>query len=259
MLRTLLTSILADPRSKGVDLDDWRLTETRRSILLQKSFLRKIYLEWYGEINSQIPPGPGKVLELGSGAGFFEEFCPAVVKSEVFWLPGMNLCADGCALPFPAQTLKAVVMTDVLHHIPSVRDFFREANRCLSPGGVIIMVEPWNTNWSRWVYQRLHHEPFAPDAPRWEFETSGPLSGANGALPWIIFERDRALFEQAFPDLAIRTLRVMMPLRYLVSGGLSMRSLAPLWSFGLWKRFEHILVRWNPNLGMFAFIVIQRR
>jgi hypothetical protein len=42
-----------------------------------------------------------------------------------------------------------------------------------------------------------------PDAADWSFPAVGPLSGANGALPWILFERDRARFEREFPQWVI--------------------------------------------------------
>src|SRR5207248_688772 len=86
---------------------------------------------------------------------------------------------------------------------------------------------PWASAWSRVVYTRLHHEPFRPDAAEWEFPPTGPLSGANGAMPWIIFHRDRARFESEFPQWRIEQVKPQMPLRYLLSGGVSMRTLLP--------------------------------
>ena len=63
----------------------------------------------------------------------------------------------------------------------------------------------WVTRWSRWIYGRFHHEPFDPQRADWEFPLSGPLSGANGALPWIIFQRDREQFEREWaPELHVR-------------------------------------------------------
>jgi len=50
-----------------------------------------------------------------------------------------------------------------------------------------------------------------------------------------------------------------MPLRYLLSGGVSMRSLMPGWSFGPWKGFERLLSPWMRYLAMFAFIQVQRQ
>ena len=61
--------------------------------------------------------------------------------------------------------------------IGSGAGFFQEATRCVKLGGCIVMIEPWNTSWAKWVYQNLHSEPFDPDAG-WTFPSSGPLSNA---------------------------------------------------------------------------------
>jgi hypothetical protein len=149
-------------------------------------------------------------------------------------------------------------MVDVLHHLPHVREFFREADRCVTSGGVVAMVEPWKTSWSNWIYRRLHHEPFNPQTPDWEFSSSGPLSGANGALPWIVFERDRSKFESEFPGWKIEQIKPMMPFRYLVSGGVAMRSILPGGAYTLVCRAEKFLERWINHLGMFAFILLRK-
>jgi hypothetical protein len=147
-------------------------------------------------------------------------------------------------------------MTDVLHHLPQPRRFFAEATRCVRTGGVIVMIEPWVTPWSRLVYTRLHHETFWPEMAGWEFPAGGPLSGANGALLWILFERDRTRFRQEFPLLHIRSICPMMPFRYLVSGGMSLRSLSPAWTFDLWRALERKLQPWMGAWAMFAQIVL---
>ena len=114
------------------------------------------------------------------------------------------------------------------------------------------------TRWSRWVYTKLHHEPCEPTAPVWEFRSSGPLSGANEALAWIIFERDRAQFEAEFPMWRILRVRPTMPFRYLLSGGVALRSLMPGWTFGTWRWIERSLEPWMESWAMFAQIVLAR-
>jgi 2-polyprenyl-3-methyl-5-hydroxy-6-metoxy-1,4-benzoquinol methylase len=49
------------------------------------------------------------------------------------------------------ESLRGIVMTNVLHHIPDARAFLKEAARCLHPGGVIAMIEPWVSPWSRLI------------------------------------------------------------------------------------------------------------
>lgn len=254
----MLRSILAHPLTRGRSIDDPVTTELRRSIVLSKPFLRDIYEDWYRAILEHVPDGDGQVLELGSGAGFLEQFIPGLITSEVFACPGVQLIADARNLPFAAGELRAVVMTDVLHHIPDVAAFFREATRCLRPGGVVAMIEPWVSPWSRLIYTRLHHEPFRTDVQQWDFPAGGPLSDANGALPWILFVRDRARFEAEFPSMRIEVIRPMMPFRYLVSGGVSMRSLMPGFTTSWWKRVEKACQSRMDRLAMFSLISLRR-
>ncbi len=254
----MLRSILAHPLTRGRSIDDPVTTDLRRSIVISKPFLRAIYEDWYRAIRERVPDGSGSVLELGSGAGFFEHFLPGVITSEVFQCPGVQRIVDARQLPFQDAELRGIVMTDVLHHIPDAAAFFREAARCLRPGGVVTMVEPWVSPWSRLIYTHLHHEPFEPGVERWDFPAKGPLSDANGALPWILFERDRKRFELEFPAFKIEEIRPMMPFRYLVSGGVSMRSLMPGFTTPLWKLVEKACEPQMRRLAMFSLISLRR-
>lgn len=259
MAATLLRRLLAHRLTAGKELDDPATTELRKQIILSKPFLKAIYKEWYESLAAEVPEGQGGVLELGSGAGFCDEYISGLITSEVFHCPTAQMAVDAQHLPFRDQSLRAIVFTDVLHHLPNVRAFFGEAARCLQPGGKILMIEPWTTTWSKFVYKHLHHEPFRPGAREWSFPTTGPLSGANGALPWIVFVRDRAKFASEFPELVIERISPFMPFRYLVSGGVSMRGIMPGFTHRFWVRFERALQPQMSRLAMFAFIAVRRR
>jgi SAM-dependent methyltransferase len=254
----MLKTWLEHPLTRALDIDDPCTTHLRQRIIQEKSFLRRIYEEWYIAIVAALPTGQGAVLELGAGGGFMSDFLPGLITSELFYCPNIRAVLDGSRLPFVAKSLRAIVMTNVFHHLPQPRLFFAEATRCVLPGGVVAMIEPWVTPWSRFVYTRLHHEPFQPRALSWEPRTNGPLSGANDALPWIIFARDRLKFEQEFPRWQIELIKPIMPFRYLLSGGVSLRGFAPGWSFGLCKRIEDAFGRYRNQLAMFAQIVLRR-
>jgi SAM-dependent methyltransferase len=249
---------LAHPLTRGLDIDDPRTTHLRRQILAEKRFLHRLYEEWYTAIAASLPTGEGAVLELGAGAGFLSDFVPGLLRSEVFLGPGLDLVLDGLNLPIAAGALRGIVMTNVFHHLPRPLRFFADAARAVRPGGVVAMIEPWVTWWSRQVYARLHHEPFLPAAD-WEIPAGGPLSRANGALPWILFERDRERFEREAPAWRVQSVVPIMPLRYLVAGGISLRSLAPAASYPLWRGLERALSPWSRKLAMFAHIVLERR
>jgi SAM-dependent methyltransferase len=255
----MIRFLLAHPLTRGLDIDDPHTTEIRRQIIREKSFLRQIYHEWYVAIARKLSTREGPVLELGSGAGFLKDFVPGLITSEVFHCRGIDLVLNGTELPFADGALQAIVMIDVFHHISQPRRFFTEAARCVRPGGVVLMIEPWVTLWSQLVYTQMHHEPFQPEAKNWEFPNRGPLSGANGALPHIVFARDRLQFEREFPMWRIHAIEPMMPFCYLVSGGVSMRSLMPGWSFKYWRGLENMLTPFINKLAMFAYIVLQKK
>jgi len=171
----MLKAWLAHPLTRGLDINDPQTTHLRRRIIAEKSFLRKIYSEWYSSVAVAIPSGKEPVLELGSGAGFLRQYIPDLITSEVFRCPGVDLVLDATHLPIADASLRGIVMTDVLHHIRDSRSFFSEATRCVRPGGVIAMIEPWVTPWSRLVYTKFHHEPFQPKASKWELPEGGAL------------------------------------------------------------------------------------
>jgi SAM-dependent methyltransferase len=247
---------LAHPLTRGKDIDDPQTTALRLQIIRSKPFLRKLYEEWYRHIATHFP-SDARVLELGSGAGFLKEFIPQLITSELFSTPGVDRIIDAQAIAMAEASLDGIVMTDVLHHIPDCSAFFREAARVIRPGGKVVMIEPWNTTWSRWVYQHLHHEPFEPEARDWQIPSSGPLSGANGALPWIIFQRDRTLFESRHPQWRIECILPIMPFAYLLSGGVSLRGLLPRW---MYQPIRFLEQRCNEaSRAMFAMITLKRQ
>jgi SAM-dependent methyltransferase len=242
-----------------MDIDDPQTTVLRRSLIKDNGFLLRTYESWYQKLLTQIPETGQSILELGSGGGFLNEVKPNIISSEVFFCPHIQIILDGQSLPFGKGKLSGIVLTNVLHHVPNVRMFFAEAARCVRPRGIVAMIEPWITPWSKWVYQHLHHEPFDPTTTNWEFPATGPLSAANGALPWLIFKRDRAIFENDFPEWQIEDIQPIMPFCYLVSGGVSMRQLMPTWSFPIWHGIEKMLDPWMDSLAMFSYIKLQRK
>lgn len=259
MKELILKKLRLPDYSENYDLDDPRITEMRRDIILNKTFLRKLYEEWYGEFVKRLEDAPaGKVIEIGSGAGFIKRFIPDAITSDVMPLSTNDMTFSAEDMPFADEELKGILMIDVLHHIPHPKLFFKEAERTLKKGGKIIMVEPANSSWGRYIYTHFHHEPFDPSAG-WELPSNGPLSSANGAMPWIMLERDRSQFEKEFPLLQIKEIKYHTPLRYLLSGGVSMKSLVPGWSFGILKGLEGLINAFTKQFSMFQTIEIVKK
>jgi SAM-dependent methyltransferase len=241
-------------------LDDPETTLKRSALIGSKRFLRAFYTECYEYFAASsrgVPPGIK--LELGSGAGFIKEVMPEVITSDFLPLPTVDSVCSGLNLPFEARSLAAVFLFDVLHHLPDLNLFFDELDRCLLPGGVVVMVEPANTAWSRFVYRHFHHEPFDIAATGWRLPPGGPLSMANGALPWIVFCRDRAKYDREHPDLQVVEIELFGPMLYLLSGGFSHPQMLPGRLYRAVRLGEKVLSPFNNFLGMFMRIKIRRR
>jgi len=240
------------------DLDDPAATLVHSEVIQKKLFLKKIYIDFYTRFRKAIHKPEGKVLvELGSGGGFIKKVIDNVITSDVIELPNVDKVFSASDMPFEDASVDAFFMFDVFHHIAEPSAFFKEAIRCLRSCGKIVMIEPANTLWARFIYKNFHHELFDTQAG-WGLEKSGPLSQGNGALAWIIFSRDRKTLESEFPSLRIVRMRNHTPLRYLLSGGLTLRQLVPSFSYPVVKAIECLLSPVNSWLGMFQTIELEK-
>ena len=240
------------------DIDNPATTLLHGRILRSKPFLRNLYFDFYEQFKKAVQQPENKVLvELGSGGGFIKEVIPNVITSDILKGIDVDKVFSATDMPFEDASVDAFLMFDVLHHIGEPRKFFAEAERCLRPGGRIVMIEPANTPWARFAYTNFHHERFDQNSS-WELSKTGPLSQANGAIPWIIFVRDRATFESEYPLLKIVSLRHHTPLRYLISGGFTLRQLLPGFTYPVVRALEWLLSPADNLLGMFMTIIIEK-
>lgn len=255
---SLVTRLRLVEANSIADLDHPSTVEVHRRIIQSKVILRKVYEYFYTQVKRNLAAQHNRIVELGSGAGFLKEFIPTLTTSDVVPIQGVNLCFSAEKMPFKGQEVDAFVMVDVFHHIPDTKGFLAEVERCLGPGGRLVMVEPANTPWARFIFQNFHHEAFEPKAD-WGLTSSGPLSSANGALPWIVFDRDRLRFEKTYPTLIIKSVVYHSPIKYLVSGGLTFKQLCPSFFFPLITLVEDILSPFSRVFGMFMTITIEKR
>ncbi len=228
---TLIKEIWQHPLAKGVRVDGANAIEIHRRILQSKPLLRRNYLRWYRECFPAFEETKGlrgEVVEIGSGAGFLEEIIPGLVKTDVVPSPYASRVVDAMRLDFGDETLRCIFLIGVLHHIPLPGKFLHEAARCLVSGGRLVMVEPNNSFFQRFLTRHLdHYEYFDDNIEDWVNGSTGRMDNANLALPWVIFVRDRARFEKEFPLLKIKPIRYHTFLSYVVTGGMTYRAFLP--------------------------------
>ena len=241
---------------RGLDGPEATLLHAR--IIQAKPFLHRLYQDFYAEFITAARAGPGgRCVELGSGGGFLKRLLPHVITSDVQPLPDVDEAFSVERMPFANASVQMFFLLGTFHHFPDAAAALREMARCLRPGGQVVMIEPANTPWGRFIYRRFHHEPFDPSGG-WSFPSDGPLSGANGALPWIVFCRDRERLARDFPELRLVSVRCHTPLRYLLSGGVSMRCLVPSFSYPLAKAADAVLGLAGALTGMFMTVKLER-
>ncbi|MEI6682326.1 MAG: class I SAM-dependent methyltransferase [Bacteroidota bacterium] len=158
-------------------------------------------------------------------------------------------------MPFPDSSVSGIFMVDTFHHLPDAGLFLSEASRVLKENGKLVMIEPANSIWGRFIFQQFHHELFDPGGT-WQIPGDGPLSQANACLPWIVFERDRAHFNREFPHLAVEKIHYHTPLRYLLSGGVSFKQFVPDLSFPFFRAADRILAFLSKQTCMFVTLKI---
>jgi SAM-dependent methyltransferase len=225
--------------------------------------LRALYAEWYGRVAAELPPAAlGPRLELGSGPGFARQFIPDLELTDVVRAPWHDRQVSADELPFADAALGALVLFDVLHHLPDPRRFFGEASRALRPGGRIVMCEPYVSPLSYPVYKFLHDEPLDlgvdPLVPAAGGGGRDPFD-SNQAIPSLLFGRRQRAFAETFPALAVRSVARLSGPSYPASGGFSRRPLLPqpLWSalHALEARLPEVVFR---LLGFRILVVVEK-
>ncbi len=202
--------------------------DAQRRLIFERRSLKWCYDQWYRKLleDARSVPQQGVLLELGSGGSYLKNLEAAIVTSDV--IEGVaDIVADGRALPFADGTISALFLTHVMHHIPDVDRFFREADRTLVPGGVISMIEVAHTPFARYFFRNFHPEPYQDARSDWSFPQTDSMMDSNQALSWMIFVRDRAKFESCYPNLHIESFSYLPWFSYLAAGGVTGVCLAP--------------------------------
>jgi SAM-dependent methyltransferase len=206
--------------------------EKHRHLWRAKPALPAVYAPWFEVLLEQLPEA-ARVLEIGSGPGLLRDEArrrrPDLrwIASELLETPWNDLVADGLQLPVAEGRLDAVLGLDLLHHLSRPRRFFIEASRVLRDGGLLRVVEPWDSAFSYPIYRYLHEEGCDRTLDPWE-----PFDAGKQA-----FEGDAAVLRRllsvardadwAACGLTPPAHRLFNGFAYLLSGGFQEWSLLP--------------------------------
>lgn len=234
------------------------LWEHRRA-WARKATLRRVYERYFALVLAEISEHR-PIVELGSGPGFFKEYCPEAVATDVAPTPWADRVVDGCALPFPAASIGNLVLIDVFHHLARPLDFLQHARRVLQPGGRVVLLEPWTSLTGYRFYRYIHHEVADRTVdPRQPFSSDKDAFEGNGALPQLYFNPSQMNGRPQLPHgLSYRSLRLLPAVDWLLSGGFRRVGLLPGFLAPLGDALERAarpLARWS---ALRALIVLER-
>ncbi|MFT6437998.1 MAG: SAM-dependent methyltransferase [Candidatus Azotimanducaceae bacterium] len=185
---------------------------------------------------------------------------PEVLATDIVPADGLDMELDAGDMDLADSSVRAFYAQNCFHHFPQPSKFFLELERTLKPGGGAIILEPYHGLLASFMFKRLFStEGFDKDFPSWETPGEGPMNGANQALSYIVFFRDRKRFEIEHPGLEIVYQSIMGNyLKYLLSGGLNFRQLLPNWTTPIFSVLEKLLTPVRPLLGLHQVIVLRK-
>jgi SAM-dependent methyltransferase len=257
-------TLLMEPDVAGVDVDSGERIVQHRRILLRKRMIREVFFELYTLLATldaeNFGPEGGKRVEIGSGSSLLKTMLPDIEQTDIVPCEGLDRVVDAMDMPYATGSLKAVFGIHCFHHFPDPYKFLSELARVSRIGGGAILIEPYFGPIASFVYERLFKDESFDKSASALMEHRGPMSGANQALSYIVFKRDREKFDAMFPALE---LVVMKPienyLRYVVSGGVNFRQFLPDICIPILKGIETGLSPLKRWLALHHVIVIRKR
>ena len=219
-----------------VDVDSPESVAVHKRVIEANPILMEVYRVWYGEFLPAVEAtrtlAALPMIELGCGASHLEKYIPEIVKTDCVAHSNTHTMVDAQGLPYPDNSLHAVFMTAVLHHLSDPEKCLREVERCLAPGGRLVLIEPSNSLLEKVLINRFSPYEFHDDTiTEWKGAPSGRLSAANTALGWVVLVRDEKIFFRKFPRFRLVRRRYHTFSTYYLSGGVSFRPFVP----GSWR------------------------
>ena len=255
-----------DPRLKEINVDDPRLIDIHNIILSEKKILKSAFNHFYDVLlkcKKKYITGSGIEIELGAGVGFLKEKRKNIIATDIRKSKKIDKFLNAQKMNLNANSVSTIYAINVFHHLSDPNLFFSEAIRVLAEGGGVILIEPHNGFSSSLIHKHLHkNEKFDVHQKSWSnHKIKGPLSGANQALSYIIFERDKEKFIGLYGgELEIRFKGYINNyLRYFFSGGLNFRQLSPNFLLPLLRLIELLLIPFSRFLSLHEVIVLVKK
>jgi len=203
------------------NLEHWR----------RKPLLREVYAEFYRMIADRLADRPaGPVVECGSGIGNLKSVIPEAVTTDLFPNPWIDRVENVFALSMADNSVAALILFDVFHHLEYPGTALAEMRRVLAPGGIVVLFEPAAGILGRTALGTFHHEPLGLSRPiawtapaGWDPHAVRYYAAQGNA--WRIFRRRE--WAKRLVGWRIREVSCLPALRWLLCGGFRRPQLCP--------------------------------
>jgi SAM-dependent methyltransferase len=236
-----------------------------RRVWEQKPILRRVYNdEFFARLLAARRPD-GLSVEVGAGPGFFKQYAPGIFSTDLIWCSWLDAIADAQQLPFRNGSVANVFGLDMLHHLATPMTFLSEVSRILIPGGRLMLVEPWITPFSYFIFRFLHQERCDLSETPWLSNASGGAPekmafDGNQAIPYLLFgpgHRSNTL--NSLPEFRLLALEPFCLFAYLLSGGFKPMNLLPESLYPAVSRFERATSRlWRRLAALRVLLVLEK-
>jgi SAM-dependent methyltransferase len=208
----------------------------------RKPLLREVYAHFYREIARRLEGRPeGPVVECGSGIGNLKTAIPDCIATDLFPNPWIDRTENVFALSFPDNSVAALILFDVFHHLEYPGAALAEMRRVLKPGGRLILFEPAAGLLGLLALGLFHHEPLALhqpitwDAPNgWDPQSVRYYAAQGNA--WRIFRCGE--HADRLDSWAVREVAYYPALLWLLCGGFRGPQLCPPFTLPLVRLLE---------------------
>ena len=129
MIVNKLRELLKEPSITGVDIDDDSLLQVHSEILKNKILLRSAFETFYKDMiiqRNQYFNVDGIEIELGSGAGFFKDYNPDLLTSDIRFHQNIDIEINAIDMNLESGSVKCIYGINVFHHLPDIDKFFSE-------------------------------------------------------------------------------------------------------------------------------------
>jgi SAM-dependent methyltransferase len=254
-----------EKRTVAIDTQAQEQLQRHRRVWEQKPILRRVYNEeFFARLLSFRKP-EGLSIEVGAGPGFFKQVTPDIVSTDLIWCPWLDAIADAQRLPFRSSSVANVFGLDMLHHLATPMTFLTEVSRVLVPGGRLILVEPWITPFSYFIFRFLHQERCDLSETPWVQNQRGAglekmAFDGNQAIPYLLFgSSHRASTLDALPELKLLALEPFCLFAYLLSGGFKPMNFLPESLYPAVSKFERATSPlWRRLAALRVLLVLEK-